>query len=656
MLEFKNCEIVKNVEKCPNIFVKIQGIETDGLINTGSEITCISKNFFENNKNKFKSCKILPIVGTSNKPIKLKRQIYADLNLDNEKYSCVFLIIPKLNKNCILGIDVLKKLKGRINIKENYVILRNEDKELKIEFINEEKYWVADAEIEEKVANAGRISIYEHELKIKDDKPFIIKTYPIPMRLRELVTAELNKLLELGSIRRSNRPYINPLVTSLKKDGSVRIRLDARKLNEILISDYECAEPIEVLFQRRGGSKIMSTMDLASSFWQIPQAEESKKYKAFLHEGRCYEFCVTPFGLKTSTAALVRALDFVLNGLGNFYLTFIDVIFCASENVHQHLQHLELLFHRLMEKNLTINLEKSNFLRSEVKFLGHILTSTGIKPDPEKIETIQNVSRPRNLKELRGFLCLINFYTKFSKNHAAKIVPFLELLKKGVKWSWNDDLERVFNEIKLLISSSVLLNYSEIEKPFYLKTDTSDVALGAVLFQLDEDRNPCPIIYASWTLKGAELAYYTTEKELLAIVWALHKFRSYIMGGKIIIRTDHKALTFLKTCKLLSGRVTRWTMAIQDYDISIEYCPGKNNLVADTLSRLPGKENAAKMGDSDGKIILCALAKKPSSGLRNRLQNFAQEQKLDPILGQKIKDVEERRPLNMKSMMIFYIS
>ena len=165
-----------------------------------------------------------------------------------------------------------------------------------------------------------------------------------------------------------------------------------------------------------------------------------------------------------------------------------------------------------------------------------------------------------------------------------------------------------------------------------MQTDASDVALGAVLFQLDEDGNPCPIIYASRTLKGAELAYYTTEKELLAIVWALQEFRSYIMGGQIIIRTDHKALTFLKTCRLLSGRLTRWTMAIQDYDILIEHCPGKNNSVADTLSRLPKNENATKMANKDGKIILYALAKRPSSGLRNRLQNFAQEQKLDPIL------------------------
>ena len=133
-------------------------------------------------------------------------------------------------------------------------------------------------------------------------------------------------------------------MTSLKKDGSVGICLDARKLKDIMINNYECVEPTEILFQRCGGSKMMSTMDLSSSFCQNPLAGESKKYTAFLHKGKCYEFCVTPFGPKTSTAALDRALDFVLNGLGNFYLTFIDDIFCASEDVNQHLLHLELLF------------------------------------------------------------------------------------------------------------------------------------------------------------------------------------------------------------------------------------------------------------------------------------------------------------------------
>ena len=172
----------------------------------------------------------------------------------------------------------------------------------------------------------------------------------------------------------------------------------------------------------------MSTMDLTSSFWQIPLAEESKKYTAFLHEGKCYEYCVTPFGLKTSMAALFRDLDFVLNGLGNFYVAFIG-IFCSSKNINQHLRHLELIFHRLWENNLTINLEKSHFYRSEVKFLIHILMSNGIKPDPDKINATQD----------------------FTRNHDEKIAPLLTLLKKGVKWSWDDNVEQAFQEIKTVL-------------------------------------------------------------------------------------------------------------------------------------------------------------------------------------------------------------
>ena len=191
------------------------------------------------------------------------------------------------------------------------------------------------------------------------------------------------------------------------------------------------------------------------------------------------------------------------------------------------------------------------------------------------------------------------------------------VLKKGIKWLWNGDSERTFQEIKALFCRSVLLKYPDIEKPFYLPTDASDLALGAVLFQLDKDGNPYPIVYASRTLKGAELAYYTTEKELLAIVWALQKFRSYVMGGKVVIRTDHKALIFLKTCKLLSGRLTRWNMTIQDYDILIEHCPGKNNSVEDTSRRLSGKNNGQKVNHGNGKIILYALAVRPSPRLRN---------------------------------------
>ena len=240
MLEFENCEIIKNVDKCPNIFVKIQGIKTDALIDTGSEITCISENFFEDNKNKLKNCKILPIVGTS---VVGATGIH-DINMEPIEDSTNIDPQDFANKtNFPVKYEEFINLKEYDELGEKYCIFdaEIEKKVAKCELLNSEEkknFWEVLKKYKDIFSKKpGRLSIYEHELKIKYDKPFIIKTYPIPMRLRELVTAELNKLLELGIIRRSNSPYINPLVTSLKKDGSVRICLDARKLNDIMIND-----------------------------------------------------------------------------------------------------------------------------------------------------------------------------------------------------------------------------------------------------------------------------------------------------------------------------------------------------------------------------------------------------------------------------------
>ena len=154
----------------------------------------------------------------------------------------------------------------------------------------------------------------------------------------------------------------------------MRLCLDARKLNEILIEDWECPEPAEVLFQQYKGTKVMSSLDMTSSFWQIPLHEESKQYTAFQYRGRSYEFNVVPFGLKTSTAALVRGLDLALNGIGDHVISFVDDTLITSEST-QHLEHLEELLSRLEKSHSTLNLSKSSFFKKETKFLGFILTT-----------------------------------------------------------------------------------------------------------------------------------------------------------------------------------------------------------------------------------------------------------------------------------------
>ena len=189
----------------------------------------------------------------------------------------------------------------------------------------------------------GRLKSYQHTLRVKEDQPFIGRSYPIPLAYRERVDKEIKRMLDMEIIQRSSSPYINTIVPVIKKDGTVRLCLDARKLNDILLEDWECPEPAEILFQKCKGIKVMSSLDMTNSFCQIPLQAESKKYTAFQHRGKSYEFNVVPFGLKTSTAALVRGLDHVLQGIGDHVISFVDDTLITSESTDQHLKHLEEL-------------------------------------------------------------------------------------------------------------------------------------------------------------------------------------------------------------------------------------------------------------------------------------------------------------------------
>lgn len=238
------------------------------------------------------------------------------------------------------------------------------------------------------------------------------------MAHRDKVDKEVQRIIKLGIIQRLNSPYINPVVHVINKDGTIRLCLDARRLNEILIEEWECPETAEVLFQKCEGMNVMSNLDITSSFCQVPLHSYSPKYTAVQYGGQRYEFRIVPFGLKTSTAALVRGLDHALQGLGEQIISFVDDTLITSVNNELHLEHLDAILNRLQKNNLTLNLTKSHFFRKETKFLGFILTTEGVKPDPEKLQNIQEFSAPKNVKQLQGFLELINFYSRFSEEHA----------------------------------------------------------------------------------------------------------------------------------------------------------------------------------------------------------------------------------------------
>ena len=431
---------IRKRTKCYIANILMGGILTTALIDTGAEVTCLSEEFVDKNKERMQACPTLPVNGVTlvgpmgGKPIRLRKQIYADIQLPNYLIQVVFLVVPKLSRPCIIGIDLLDEFRSQIDLDSKTISfpllegrpsirIMNEDTikqpERETQVINSitnlgNEAEVSKEEIQMKVQETnlisskekkqledllwkhkavfkktpGRLTTYQHKLLVKVNQAFIGRSYPVPMAYRDKVDQEIKSMLEMGIIQRSSSPYINPIVPVVKKDGTVRLCLDARRLNDILLEDWECPEPAEILFQKCRGMKVMSSLDMTSSFWQVPLEENSKQYTAFQHRGKSYELNVVPFGLKTSTAALVRGLDKALQGIGDHIISFVDDTLVTSESVQQHLEHIEELLKRLEKNNLTLNLSKSNFFKKETKFLGFVITTEGIQPDPDKVQGI----------------------------------------------------------------------------------------------------------------------------------------------------------------------------------------------------------------------------------------------------------------------------
>lgn len=372
----------------------------------------------------------------------------------------------------------------------------------------------------------------------------------------EKVDNTINTMLKIGVIERSDSTYINPLVVAAKKDFDIRLCLDARELNERLESDHDGPEEMEQVFKRFKGAKFMSSVDLMTSFWQVTLNVESRKFTAFIHRCLTYHYVVVPFGTKVSMAALARAAEKVFKGLA-FVLNFVDDWVLFSDSFEDHLWHLEILFSRCYDEGITLKFGKLIFCRKEITFLGNILTTVGIIIDPEKVKAIHEFPLPRNAKQLKSFLGLSNFCSKYTHELAEAVGPLLALLHKGVRWNWGQEHFRAFDKAREIFCMEIMLYHPNKNKPFILTTDASQTSLGAYLAQVDNEGHTRLVYCASRTLKGAELRYFATELELLAIVWSLQKFRSFLLGSDVIIRTDHKALTFLNSCKFLTGRLTR---------------------------------------------------------------------------------------------------
>lgn len=485
---------------------------------------------------------------------------------------------------------------------------------------------------------------------IPPERAIHVKNYRIPEAHNEIVNEQVKQMLKDGIVVPSSSPYNFPLLVVPKKmDASGkkkwRVCIDFRQLNNHTIGDSFPLPNIQDILDKLGRSRYFTALDCASGYHQIPIAENDRKKAAFSTSSGHFEFTKMAFGLKSGPATFQRLMTNVLSGLlGIKALVYLDDIICFGETVEEHNDKLRDIFDRLRKYNLKLQPDKCEFLKTELTYLGHIVTGDGVQPDPKKVEAVVRFPEPRTPTEVKSFLGLAGYYRRFIPNFSSIAKPLTDLLKKGVEFSWGNKEKEAFEALKFLLVNPPLLQYPDFTRQMVLTTDASGNAIGSILSQgkIGED---LPIAYASRTLNSAERNYSTVEKELLAIVWGCKHFRPYLLGRQFTIVTDHKPLTWIFSVKDPSSRLLRWRLLLEEYQYTIQYKAGKRNTNSDALSRDPS---------------LCMLITEDEL-TEERKQKIIKEMHSDPIGGhQGIHRTLERIKLyiswsNMKSDIENYI-
>ncbi len=430
--------------------------------------------------------------------------------------------------------------------------------------------------------NIGRTTLLENEINTSTNDPIYVKQYRLPHQAIAPLHELTDKLLAQDLIQPSKSPWHSPIRLVDKPDGSIRMCLDLRKLNKLVPMDRYPMPRIDDLVESIGpNAHVFSKLDLACAFHQIPLAKSSRCKTAFSIPGNgLFEFKVLPFGLNCASATFQRLMNEVLKGLP-FVRTYQDDVFVFSSSEEEHADHLRQVFARFCAAGLTVRLTKCSFFRPSVQWLGITIDANGLRPGHEKTSCIDQYPVPRSCDDIRRSLGLTGYFRRFIRNYSDLAYPLTQLLRKDMQFRWTIEEHTVFERLKHLIVSSPVLVFPNFQQEFVIECDASTTGLGAVLLQQGK-----PVCFASRTLRDAEKNYSVIELESLAIVWAIKYFHSYLWHCEFKVITDHNPLRWLTSIKNPQGRLSRWLAFLQQYKFDIAYRPGAQNQCADALSRI----------------------------------------------------------------------
>ena len=463
-----------------------------------------------------------------------------------------------------------------------------------------------------------------HEIDLDPGTKYCVtRQWPLPREQVAAIDDFFAKRHAAGHVRESKSPHSSPTFCVRKATGGWRIVHAYNKLNAATIPAQTPIPRKDVMLDSMGGSTVFSALDLTDGFYQILMRESDAPLTAVsTPSGMLWEWLVMPQGLRNAPATFNRLVTHLLRPHRAYAPSYFDDIFVHSRaegevsEVDVHKRHLAAVLQCLQDNRLYCNLRKCIFGAREIPILGCYVGADGVRADPEKIKAVADWPTPRNVKDLRKWLGLANYLHKYSQGYAALVRPLTQLLKKDVDWVWSDDAATAFEDVKTSLTSAPILALPNHAKPFSVVCDASDFAIGSALMQKDDDGNDRVIAYQSRLLKAAERNYPVHDKELLSIKYALLKYRVHLLGATpFVVFTDHASLRTAVNSPHLSQRMARWLSFFAEFNFRVEYKPGRENVLADALSRRPDFEDEAQQQpeltclESDAELMHASISR-----------------------------------------------
>ena len=454
----------------------------------------------------------------------------------------------------------------------------------------------------------GRTKLVKMDIDTGNSPPVSSRLYTLPLKHYEWVQREIESLERAGVITKSMSKWASPIVLVPKKSApgeplKRRLCVDFRKVNELQqevitagktkgqISIHPLPK-IDEMYAKLKGAKVFSTIDLRSGYHHIALGKSSRAKTAFVMPFGKYEFLMVPFGLAQAPTYFQLFINKVLKGL-KFAMMYLDDIIIFSQDELQHLEHLEIVFSCLWEAGLKMKCSKCDFFKSEIHYLGHLISPEGISPLPNKLDSIKHMPVPNSAKEIKQFLGLTGYYRKFVPRFADISRPLTTLMKKDVKFEWTAACQKSFELLKEALCGEPVLKYADTSKPYTLYTDASKFGWAGVLTQphttvIDGKSTTTdhPVAFVSRLFRGSQLNWAALMKEAFAIYMSVKKLSFYLTDAQILLRSDHKPLEKFLLKNMLNSKVNNWAMKLEAFNIQFDYIKGSNNILVDTLSHL----------------------------------------------------------------------